>query len=293
MNKKIKKAIIPAAGFGTRFLPFTKAVPKELIPVVDKPTLQYVVEEAATSGITDILMVVSTGKNAIQEHFNPNFDLETRLKETGKDDQLSELQAINKLANIHYIYQQELNGLGHAVLQGKSFAGNEPFAVLLGDTITTSDSSPVIAQLITAYEKTNSSVVALEEVPMEKVSRYGVIDGEDKSGGLYKVKNFVEKPPIEEAPSNLVIASRYVFTPEIFDYLENTPHGKGNEIQLTDAMHAMLKEHDMYGFKFDGRRHDIGNKLDFVKATIEFAMKRDDLKDQVLEFINTQAHSKR
>ena len=285
MNKKIKKAIIPAAGFGTRFLPFTKTVPKELIPVVDKPTLQYVVEEAAASGITDILMVVSTGKNAIQEHFNPNFDLETRLQETGKDDLLSELREINNLANIHYIYQQELNGLGHAVLQGKSFVGNEPFAILLGDTITTSDYSPVISQLISAYEKTNSSVVALEEVPMEKVSRYGVIDGEDMNGGLYKVKNFVEKPAIEEAPSNLVIASRYIFTPEIFECLENTPRGKGNEIQLTDAMHGMLKEHDMYGLKFDGRRHDIGNKLDFVKATIEFAMQRDDLKEQVLEFI--------
>lgn len=285
MNKKIRKAIIPAAGFGTRFLPFTKAVPKELIPVVDKPTLQYVIEEAAAAGITDILMVISSGKNAIQEHFNPNFDLETRLKKSGKNDLLSELQMINKLANIHYIYQQELNGLGDAVLQGKSFVGNEPFAVLLGDTITTSDFSPVIAQLIDAYDKSNSSVVALEEVPMEKVSRYGVIDGEDQSDGLYQIRNFVEKPSIDEAPSNLVIASRYVFTPEIFDYLENTPRGKGNEIQLTDAMHGMLKEHDMYGLKFDGRRHDIGNKLDFVKATIEFAMKRDDLKQEVLEFI--------
>ena len=287
MNKKIKKAIIPAAGFGTRFLPFTKAVPKELIPVVDKPTLQYVIEEAAAAGITDILMVISSGKNAIQEHFNPNFDLEDRLKATGKDDLLSELQKINKLANIHYIYQQELNGLGDAVLQGKSFVGNEPFAVLLGDTITTSDSSPVIAQLIDAYDKNDSSVVALEEVPMEKVSRYGVIDGDDQSNGLYQIRNFVEKPSIDEAPSNLVIASRYVFTPEIFDYLENTPRGKANEIQLTDAMHDMLKEHDMYGLKFDGRRHDIGNKLDFVKATIEFAMKRDDLKKEVLEFIKT------
>jgi UTP--glucose-1-phosphate uridylyltransferase len=285
MNKKIKKAIIPAAGFGTRFLPFTKAVPKELIPVVDKPTLQYVIEEAAAAGITDILMVISSGKNAIQEHFNPNFDLEDRLKATGKDDLLSELQKINKLANIHYIYQQELNGLGDAVLQGKSFVGNEPFAVLLGDTITTSDSSPVIAQLIDAYDKNDSSVVALEEVPMEKVSRYGVIDGDDQSNGLYQIRKFVEKPSIDEAPSNLVIASRYVFTPEIFDYLENTPRGKANEIQLTDAMHDMLKEHDMYGLKFDGRRHDIGNKLDFVKATIEFAMKRDDLKKEVLEFI--------
>ncbi len=282
---KVTKAVIPAAGFGTRFLPFTKAVPKELIPVVDKPVLQYVVEEAAAAGITDILIIISSGKNAIQEHFYPNQELERRLVATGKDEILTELRTIDTLANIHYIYQKELNGLGDAVLHGKTFANGEPFAILLGDTITTSDSSPVIKQLISAYEKTNSSVVALEEVPMEKVSRYGVVDGEDQGDGLYKVKRFVEKPSIEEAPSNLVIASRYLFAPEIFDYLEKTPRGKGNEIQLTDAMHAMLKEHDMYGFKIDGRRHDIGNKLDFVKATIEFALKRDDLKDQVLEFI--------
>lgn len=283
--RKITKAIIPAAGFGTRFLPFTKAVPKELIPVVDKPTLQYVIEEAAASGITDILMVISTGKDAIQNHFKPNFELEARLQETGKKKLLAELQKISKLANISYVNQDELNGLGHAVLQGKSFIGDEPFAILLGDTVTTSDSSPVISQLIAAYDKTNSSVVALEEVPMEKVSRYGVIDGEDHNGGLYKVKNFVEKPAVDRAPSNLVIASRYVFSPEIFSFLENTPRGKGNEIQLTDAMHAMLKEHHMYGLKFDGKRHDIGNKLDFVKATIEFALKRDDIKDQVREYI--------
>lgn len=284
-NKKITKAIIPAAGFGTRFLPFTKAVPKELIPVIDKPTLQYVIEEAAASGITDVLLIISSGKGAIQDHFNPNFDLESRLKETGKTDLLKELQGINKLAKIHYVYQQELNGLGHAVLQGKSFVGNEPFAILLGDTVTTSPNEPVVLQLISAYDKTGSSVVALEEVPMEKVSRYGVIDGYIDSGNLYKVKNFVEKPAVEEAPSNLAIASRYVFTPEIFSYLENTPRGKGNEIQLTDAMHAMLKEQNMYGLKFEGRRHDIGNKLDFVKATIEFALNSPDLQDQVREFI--------
>lgn len=282
---KIRKAVIPAAGFGTRFLPFTKAVPKELIPVVDKPTLQYVVEEAVSAGITDILMVISAGKNAIQDHFTSNFSLETRLDETGKEELLAELREINNLANIHYIYQQELNGLGDAVLMGKSFVGNEPFAILLGDTITTSESSPVIAQLIAAHEKTNSSVVAVEEVSMEKVSRYGVIDPGETNDGLYKINKFVEKPAIDKAPSNLAIASRYVFTPEIFTYLEKTGRGKGNEIQLTDAMLDMLDEHDMYGFRFDGRRHDIGNKLDFVKATIEFALKREDLKDQLLDFI--------
>ena len=284
---KIRKAVIPAAGFGTRFLPFTKAVPKELIPVVDKPTLQYVVEEAAAAGITDILMVVSSGKNAIQDHFTSNFSLETRLKNTGKSKLLAELRKINNLANIHYIYQQELKGLGDAVLMGKSFVGNEPFAILLGDTITTSDSSPVISQLLAAHEKNNSSVVAVEEVPMEKVSRYGVIDAVETDTGLYKINRLVEKPAVENAPSNLAIASRYVFTPEIFSCLERTRRGKGDEIQLTDAMLDMLKEHDIYGLKFDGRRHDIGNKLDFVKATIEFALKRDDLKDHLLDFISS------
>ncbi len=282
---KIRKAVIRAAGYGTRFLPFTKAVPKELVPVVDKPTIQYVVEEAAASGITDILMVVSTGKTAIQDHFNPNPDLEKRLEETGKEKLLEEIRQINRLADIHYVHQQELNGLGHAVLHGKTFAGNEAFAVLLGDTITGYGSSPVTAQLIAAYEKTGSPVLALEEVPREKVSRYGIIDGKELGNGLYAVKNFIEKPSVKEAPSNLAIAARYVFTPEIFTFLENTPRGRGNEIQLTDAMCAMLGQREIYGLRFDGKRYDIGNRLDFVKSTVEFALKRDDLKDRVREFL--------
>ncbi|NOY75798.1 MAG: UTP--glucose-1-phosphate uridylyltransferase GalU [Kiritimatiellaeota bacterium] len=284
---RIRKAVIPAAGFGTRFLPFTKAVPKELVPLIDKPTLQYVVEEAAESGITDILIVTSVGKDAIQNHFNPNFELETRLRETGKLELLSELEKINKLADIHYIHQQELNGLGGAILQAKSFVGDEPFAVLLGDTVTTSDAAPVISQLVSVFDEKDSPVVALERVPMEKVSRYGVIDGDDNGNGLHRVRKFVEKPSIEEAPSNLVIASRYVFTPDLFEFLENTKKGKGNEIQLTDAMSAMLNARAMYGFEFNGARHDIGNKLEFVKSTILFALRRDGLKQQITEFIKT------
>ena len=285
----IRKAVIPVAGFGTRFLPFTKAVPKEMIPLVDKPVIQYVIEEAAAAGISDILIIISTGKMAIQDHFNPDAALESRLEADGKLEQLEELRAINKLANIHYVYQQELKGLGDAVLRAESFVGNEPFAILLGDTVLSSDEKPVISQLISAHEKTDSSVVALEEVPWEKTSRYGVIDGNatKNDSALFKVDAFVEKPAPEEAPSNLVIASRYVFNPEIFACLKETPRGKGNEIQLTDAMRLMLAKEAMYGYKFAGKRHDIGNKLDFVKSTIEFALKRPEFKDAINEYIKT------
>lgn len=283
----IRKAVIPAAGFGTRFLPFTKAVPKEMIPLVDKPVIQYVIEEAAAAGITDILIIVSTGKMAIQDHFNPDAGLEARLEANGKTELLEELRGINKLANIHYVYQQELKGLGDAVLCAKNFVGNEPFAILLGDTVLSSDDKPVISQLLAAHEQTNSSIVALEEVPWEKTSRYGVIDGNSDDETLYKVDAFVEKPAPEDAPSNLVIASRYVFNPEIFDYLAKTPRGKGNEIQLTDAMRLMLEDQSMYGYKFNGKRHDIGNKLDFIKSTIEFALKRPEFRDDILDYIKS------
>ena len=281
----IRKAVIPAAGFGTRFLPFTKAVPKEMIPLVDKPVIQYVIEEAAAAGITDILVIVSSGKMAIQDHFNPEPGLEARLEANGKIELLEELRAINKLANLHYVYQQELKGLGDAVLCAKNFVGNEPFAILLGDTVLSSDAKPVISQLLDAHEQTKASVVALEEVPWEKTSRYGVIDGKSEDGTLYKVNAFVEKPAPENAPSNLVIASRYVFNPEIFDFLAETPRGKGNEIQLTDAMRLMLEKQAMFGYKFSGKRHDIGNKLDFIKSTIEFALKRPEFKNDILEYI--------
>ena len=284
--REVRKALIPAAGFGTRFLPFTKAVPKELVPVVDKPTIQYVVEEAVASGITQILVVTSVGKDAIQNHFNPNFELETRLRESGKDDLLAELKKIDSLADIHYIHQQELNGLGDAVLRGKTFVGDDPFAILLGDTITSSDSATVTSQLISAFNDTGSSVIALERVPMEKVSRYGIVDGENEGCGRILIREIVEKPAPASAPSNLAVASRYVFTPEIFDFLENTKKGKGGEIQLTDAISAMLAEHPTRGLEFDGRRHDIGNKLEFVKATVEFALKRDDLRNEIADFLN-------
>ncbi len=283
----MRKAVIPAAGFGTRFLPFTKAVPKEMIPLIDKPVIQYVVEEAVAAGLTDILIIISGGKMAIQDHFNPEVALEQRLEKSGKTALLEELRVINRLANIHYVYQQELNGLGDAVSYAECFVGDEPFAILLGDTVTSSDVMPVTAQLVKTYEKVNASVVALEEVPWEKTSRYGVISGKTDDGSLYKVDKFVEKPAPADAPSNLVIASRYVFTPEIFECLKKTPRGKGNEIQLTDAMLLMLQQHPMYGLKVNGRRHDIGNKLDFIKSTVEFALQRPEFKDQIAAWLKT------
>ncbi len=284
--KKIRKAVIPAAGFGTRFLPFTKSVPKELIPLVDKPAIQYVVEEAAASGIEEILIITSSGKDAIQDHFNPVPELEARLEENGKTAPLAELRAIDALADIHYVYQQQLNGLGDAVRRARAFIGDEPFAVLLGDTVLDSAlERPVTGQLIDAYEKLGAPVTALETVPMERVSRYGVIDGTSEDGKLYSVKRFVEKPSVEEAPSNLVVASRYVFTPDIFAELERTPRGKGNEIQLTDAMRQLLAHRPMYGLKIDGRRFDLGSKLGFLTATVEFGLRREEFKEPFAAFL--------
>ncbi len=283
---QVRKAVIPAAGFGTRFLPFTKAVPKELIPLVDKPVIQYVVEEAVASGIREILIIISNGKNAIQDHFNPLSDLEARLEANGKIDQLEELHRINSLAEIHYIYQQQLNGLGDAVLRAQSFVGQEPFAVLLGDTVLDSDTDrPITGQLIDAFEKYAAPVTALEAVPMERVSRYGVIDGTEVEQDVFKVNGFVEKPSPEEAPSNCAIASRYLFTPDIFDALKRTGRGKGNEIQLTDAMCLLLKERAMYGRRIAGRRYDLGSKLGFLTGTVEFGLRRPEFRKPFAAFL--------
>ncbi|MBS1369374.1 MAG: UTP--glucose-1-phosphate uridylyltransferase GalU [Lentisphaeria bacterium] len=283
---KVRKAVIPAAGFGTRFLPFTKAVPKELVPLVDKPVIQYVVEEAAAAGIDRILIITSSGKTAIQDHFNRSGELEKRLGETGKNELLEELRGISGLADIHYVYQQELNGLGDAVLCAKSFVGDEPFAVLLGDTVLDSATGvTVTGQLVEAFEKVESPVTALEPVPMERVSRYGVVDGECAGGALYKVNGWVEKPAPEEAPSNLAIASRYIFTPDIFEALGRTPRGKGNEIQLTDAMRLLLSSRPMYGLRIAGRRYDLGSKLGFLTGTVEFGLRRPEFREAFAAFL--------
>jgi len=286
----IRKAVIPAAGFGSRFLPATKSQPKEMLPVVDKPTIHYVVEEAVASGITDILMVIGKSKRSIEEYFDRNFELEAELEAKHKHDLLAEVRKISSLANIYFVWQKELKGLGDAVACARSHIGNEPFVLLLGDTILHSDSGrPVTRQLIDVYNQKNASVVSLEEVPKEKVSRYGVMAGEQEDGRLYRVRDFIEKPEPGTEPSRLVFAGRYVFTPEIFDYLVETKPGKNNEIQLTDAMRQMVQSRPMYGWQIDGRRYDIGNKLDYIKTNIEFALKRDDLREKLSEYIKETA----
>jgi len=282
----IRKAVIPAAGFGTRFLPLTKAQPKEMLPIVDTPTIQLVVEEAVESGITDILMVIGKSKRAIEEHFDRNFELEKELEEKGRDELLARTRRISGMANIHFIWQKELNGLGDAVSYARSHVGNEPFALLLGDTVLESFSGePVTRQLMNVFEEHLGSVVALEEVPSEKVSRYGIMEGKEIAAGVYRVRDFLEKPDPAEAPSNLAFAGRYIFMPDIFDFLVQTGRGKNNEIQLTDAMRAMAQSRPMFGCRFNGKRHDIGNKFDFIKTNIHYALKHPEMKEPLSEYL--------
>ena len=277
----VKKAVIPAAGYGTRFLPATKSSPKEMIPIIDTPVIQYVVEEAVESGITDILMIIGKGKRAIEEHFDRSPILEEALLKKHDLKTLDKIRSISNMANIHFIWQKEMNGLGDAILHAKYHVGNEPFVILLGDTLVQSEDGPITKQLIDVYNKYKGSVIALEQVKPELVSRYGVVDGETVAHNVIKAKDWVEKPSIEEAPSNLAVASRYLFTHEIFDYLENTLPGKNDEIQLTDAMKEMVKHHPMYGMKFNGKRYDIGNKLGFLKTNIEFGLKDPEIMDSL------------
>ncbi len=285
----IRKAVIPAAGYGTRFLPATKSQPKEMLPIVDTPVIQYVVEEAVAAGITDILMVIGKGKRAIEEHFDRNFQLENQLVNTGKTKELEQVQKISELADIHFVWQKEQKGLGDAIYCARHHVGDEPFAVLLGDTLigTPPAALPATGQLVQVYDRYHESVVLLEKVEPQRVSHYGVIDGKAIEDNLYLVNNFVEKPQPKDAPSNLVIASRYVFTPEIFSYISRTKPGKGGEIQLTDAMCSMVTDRAMYGKVLDGKRYDIGNKEGFIKTNIEFALQRDDTKDNIRKYIAT------
>lgn len=282
----IRKAVIPAAGFGTRFLPLTKAQPKEMLPIVDTPTIQLVVEEAVESGITDILMVIGKSKRAIEEHFDRNVELEQELAEKNRVDQLEQIRHVSRMADIHFVWQKELNGLGDAVSYARNHMGNEPFALLLGDTVLESYTGvPITRQLMDVAEKHHGSVVALEEVPLQKVSRYGIMDGEELADGVYKVNDFVEKPEPADAPSTLAFAGRYVFMPDIFDYLAQTGRGKNDEIQLTDAMRAMARSRPMFGTPIEGKRHDIGNKLDFIKTNIHYALKHPELKGPLREYL--------
>ncbi len=280
--KKVKKAIIPAAGMGTRFLPATKAMPKEMLPIVDKPTIQYIVEEAIESGIEDIIIVTGKTKRAIEDHFDSNFELEESLRKSGKLDLLEKVKQAE--IEIHYIRQHDPRGLGHAVWCARKFIGDEPFAVLLGDDIVRAE-TPGLKQLIDQYDETGCSVVGVQTVSDEETDRYGIVDPEEKVGRRYKVKQFVEKPKQGTAPSNLAIMGRYVLTPEIFTYLDKHEIGAGGEIQLTDAIQSLNEAENVYAYDFDGKRYDVGEKFGFVKTTIDLALENDEIKDELMEYL--------
>ncbi|PEL13555.1 UTP--glucose-1-phosphate uridylyltransferase GalU [Bacillus sp. AFS017336] len=282
--KKVRKAIIPAAGLGTRFLPATKAMPKEMLPIVDKPTIQYIVEEAIASGIEDIIIVTGKGKRAIEDHFDFSFELEHNLLEKEKYALLEQVKAPSNI-DIHYIRQKEPKGLGHAVWCARNFIGNEPFAVLLGDDIVEAE-TPGLKQLIDQYDNTYSSIIGVQTVPEEETNRYGIVEPLMQEGRRYEVKNFVEKPALGTAPSNLAIMGRYVFTPEIFKFLEEQNIGAGGEIQLTDAIQKLNSIQRVFAYDFEGKRHDVGEKLGFIKTTIEFALKHEDLRDDLLKYLH-------
>ena len=269
----IKKAVIPAAGLGTRFLPATKAQPKEMLPIIDTPTIQYVVQECVDSGIEDILIISGKGKRSIEDHFDRNLELEARIQEQEDEMLNTQLRHIEDMANIHFIRQKELNGLGDAIYHARFHCGNEPFAVLLGDTVVNSI-IPVTQQLIDAYDQYHQCVIAVERVPRDKVSRYGIVGGTQLNDRIMQLSELVEKPDRDNAPSDLAIAGRYILTPQIFSALENTERGKGNEVQLTDALRLLLKQENIIASVIEGKRYDIGNKLDFLKTTVEFALRR-------------------
>ncbi len=286
--KKIRKAVIPAAGYGTRFLPVTKSVAKEMLPIIDTPTIEYIVREAMESGIEEFLIIVSGNKNSIIDYFDNNFELEYQLAQKGKTKELARITELPKKLNIHFVRQHEQLGLGHAVLCAKEFIGNEPFALLLGDDVYVGNEKPALAQLIDAYNSTSSSILGTLKVADEDVSKYGICKPcANETGRLEKLESVVEKPALENAPSNLAIGGRYILTPTIFKYLETQTRGAGNEIQLTDAILRMMAEESVYSMEVDGARYDIGSKIGFIKATLEFALKRDDLKDEVKDLINS------
>lgn len=283
MEGKVRKAIIPAAGLGTRFLPATKAMPKEMLPIVDKPTIQYIVEEAVESGIEDIIIVTGKGKRAIEDHFDNAFELEYNLAEKGKLELLEKVVRSSKV-DIHYIRQKEAKGLGHAVWCARRFIGNEPFAVLLGDDIV-SASTPCLKQLMKQYDITQSSVIGVQPVSDQETKRYGIIDPISKEGDLYRVRNFVEKPAPGTAPSNLAIMGRYILTPEIFEFLDRQESGAGGEIQLTDAISKLNEIQKVYAYHFNGIRYDVGEKLGFILTSLEFGLRNDELRDPLLQGI--------
>lgn len=281
---KVRKAVFPAAGLGTRFLPVTKAIPKEMLPLVDKPLIQYCVEEAIASGIEDVIIITGRGKTAIEDHFDVSKELEALLKENGKTDLLKMVRDISNLVRFSYTRQKEALGLGHAILCAKDLVGDEPFAVFLGDDVIDSK-VPTMEQMIGVYKKYRHSVLAVQRVQKESISSYGVIKGKDIGNRLFEVNDLVEKPKAEDAPSDLAVIGRYILTPDIFGYLENTKPGKNGEIQLTDALKAMAHRHPLYALEFEGDRYDAGDKLGFLKANVSFALKRDELKKDFVEFL--------
>ena len=287
MSKKIRKAIIPAAGLGTRFLPATKAQPKEMLPIVDKPTIQYIIEEAVASGIEEILIITGRSKKCIEDHFDKSVELELELEKSGKEEMLKMVRDISDMVDIHFIRQKEPKGLGHAISCAKTFVGNEPFAVLLGDDIVYNEGKPCLKQLIDCYDEYNTSVLGVQTVAAKDVNKYGIVNGIHIEDRVYKVKGLVEKPSVEEAPSNVAILGRYIITPRIFKILEETKPGKGGEIQLTDALLNLISEEAMYAYDFEGTRYDVGDKLGFLKATVEYALRREDLRDGFIEYLNT------
>ena len=287
---KVRKAVIPAAGLGTRFLPATKAQPKEMLPIVDKPTIQYIVEEAIASGIEDILIVTGRGKRAIEDHFDKSYELEDILKRKGEEELLALVQSISNLANVNYVRQKEPRGLGHAIYCARSFIGNEPFAVLLGDDIVDSE-VPCLKQMIEVYEKYDTTVLGVQRVAQEDVSKYGIIKCTELDHRIYQVEDMVEKPDHDKAPSNVAILGRYIISPDIFTYLESVTPGKGGEIQLTDALRMLLSSGSMIAYDFIRKRYDVGNKLGFLQATVEFALKRDDIRDDFSAYLREKGCS--
>ena len=286
MPQKIRKAVFPAAGLGTRFLPATKASPKEMLPLVDKPLIQYVVEEAVAAGVESIIIVTGRGKTAIEDHFDISFELENMLRERGKGELVEEARSVSELARVSYVRQKQALGLGHAILQAKDFVEGEPFAVMLADDIVDAR-VPALRQMLDIYEETGAPVLGTMSVAGEAISRFGVLDAEEIRPGVFRVRDMVEKPPFEEAPSDLAIIGRYILTPDIFAEIENTKPGAGGEIQITDAMRALLRKRDFYAVRFEGTRHDAGDKLGFLIATVEFALKRPDLGPRFREYLRS------
>ena len=282
---KIRKAVIPAAGLGTRFLPATKAMPKEMLPIVDKPTIQYIIEEAIASGIEEILIITGKSKRAIEDHFDRSLELEEELKKKNNEDLFELVKEVSEMVDIHYIRQKEAKGLGHAIYCAKTFVGNEPFAVLLGDDVVYHEGAPCLKQMIDCYEKYQGSILGVQTVKPEEVSKYGIVEGKQIADRIYSVNNLVEKPAMEEAPSNVAILGRYIITPAIFDILAETRPGKGGEIQLTDALRELAQKEAMYAYDFMGKRYDVGNKQGFLEATVETALRRPDLREEFLAYL--------